>query len=150
MRKNLLKGSKFTVYAWVDEKGECPVELFLKELLADGNSDAAQVIKRLQQLADGHNLRQEAGHPLENELCLVKSSGMTRLVWFYDETERAVIVCTHCFRKPAGDKYGPEQKSAIKIRQKYLEMRDEQEKTDSQTLDKRAKKSSKKSKGKKK
>ncbi len=150
MRKRLLQGTKFTIYAWADEQGECDVEQFLLALNNDGNSDGAQVIKRLQQLADGHNLRQEAGHPLENGLFLVKSSGMTRLIWFYDATEQAVIICTHCFRKPAGEQYGPEQKSAIKIREKYLGLREAQEKEKPQTSDNRDKKPSKKNKPKKK
>ena len=121
MRIDLLEGSKLTIYALGDKSGVCPVKEFLQELHKAGNSDAAQLVKRLQSLADGVHLRQEQGHPLEDGFFVVKSSGMSRLIWFYDPTEKAVVICTHCFRKPAGDKYAGEQKRAMEIRGSYLE-----------------------------
>ena len=120
MRIDLLKGSKFTVYAVGDEDGHCPVNTFLRQLAKEGNSDAEQLIKRLQSLADGVHLRKEQAHPLEDGFFLVKSSGMSRLIWFYDPTEKAIMVCTHCFRKPASEKYAGEQSRADEIRKSYL------------------------------
>lgn len=119
MRIDLLKGTDKRVFAWGESDGKCEVKDFLAALMLDGNPDAAQLVKRLQSLADGARLREEQGHPLEDGFYVLKTSGMTRLIWFYDPTERAVIICTHCFRKPAGERYAGEQKRAAAIRERY-------------------------------
>ena len=118
-------GSRFRVYLWEEEDGTCPALIFLKELWKSGRGkeDAADVLDRF--------LRQfgEHGPPRGEERCRffdgddvfelkAHAGGGARLIGFYHPSENAVVVFSHGFGKPPGNKaYRPEIRRAQAVRE---------------------------------
>ncbi len=120
--KEILKGPKFEIRAWVDNAGKCQVLEFLEELEADGNSDWDRLnflIKRLANVGITYNNRQM--RELRNGIFEIKAPNTARILFFYDANR--LIICSHGFtgKKGKGNKSIKGQiETAFNIRREYL------------------------------
>jgi len=124
MIKRFYQGSQFDVCVW-GEGDEYATLDFLDELKAGGKpqqQDYETLVKRrIEQMADHGQIRnKEQCKELEDGIFEFKAGNGSRLLWFYDPEWRAVVICTHGFHKPAGNKgYRPEIARACKVRENY-------------------------------
>jgi len=120
-------GSEFKIEFW-EENGECPALDFLKALQkgSKGEKAAAAKLDRLLQSFASHGKPsgEERCHYLDgkNIVFELKAQRQTqRLVGFYHPCERKVVIFSHGFDKPAGNKgYRPEIERAEAIRNLLL------------------------------
>lgn len=119
-------GEKFTVSLLADEDGACEALDYLEALAVGGKKEkqdyetlTRQRIVRMAQHGAIYN--PEQSKELEDGIYEFKAPGGSRLLWFYDETQRQVVICTHGFHKPPSNKgYRPEIRKAKEMRVRYL------------------------------
>jgi len=103
------EGARFAVHFWEADDAICPVLEFLTALELGGqreHEDWGTLLSRLQYFTDH-------GPPPGIERCRffkgedvfeIKARGGARLMCFYHPAERAVVVCSHGFRKPPSNR----------------------------------------------
>jgi len=118
-------GDCFTICLWAEEDGSCEVLEFLQKLSEGGKREIEDyetlVESRIKYMANhGAILNEIKSKELDDGIYEFKSGGGARLVWFYDRTQRRVIICTHGFHKPPSKRgYGPQINKAKALRKRY-------------------------------
>ncbi len=120
-------GSRFRVYLWEEEDGQCPSLDFLRGLWSGSEDDQnnADVFDRhLKTFANhGPPRGQERCRFFNNENVFevkAHSGRGARLMGFYHPVEGGVVIFSHGFDKPRGS-YHPEIKRAQGLRQRLKE-----------------------------
>lgn len=98
---------------------------FLDSLRRSGNKDYFQLIALLDRTAkhgvvwNEYKTKRFKGSAAP--LCEFKARGGARLIWFYDEQEKSLIICTHGFVKKRDDTPGAEIVRAQERRNIYYQ-----------------------------
>jgi len=99
-----LRGDAHRILLVDCQEDKLDVAPFLERLRHDGSRDYNQVLALLDRTArhgvvwnefKTKRLKGDRAKPL----CEFKARGGSRILWFFDEDENAVIVCTHAFSK---------------------------------------------------
>jgi len=103
MIKKFYAGAQFTVCIWVDG-AECATLEFLEELKSGGAPQQKDyetlVTRRMKRMADHGPIRnKEQCKELEDGIFEFKAGNGSRLLWFYNSNQRAVVVCTPRVRR---------------------------------------------------
>lgn len=146
-------GAKFKICFWVEADGSCPALEFLQELQADQGEraqDGQTFEKRLESFA-------QHGPPCGKERCRLlvgsekiyelKAPHGSRLAFFYDTCERAIVVFSHGFDHPVSNRaYKPHYERAEDVREvREAEFAREQKSGAQKSAPAKARKSSRKS-----
>jgi len=92
----LKEGVRFTLYS-LEKTGES-VSSFIENLEENNEPEFARVMRRLEQLSDrGPSHRKTEFKPLGADLYEAKTSGGSRIIFFYDENK--IVICTLGFPK---------------------------------------------------
>lgn len=121
----LEKGDCFTICLWAEDDGTCEAQDFFDELQEGGKRekrDLQLIERRIKRMAHhGVIFNEEQSKELEDGVYEFKASGGARLLWFYDKTQRRVVICTHGFHKPPSNRgYKPQIDKLKAIRKSYL------------------------------
>ena len=92
----LREGLQFTLYSL--EMTDESVRFFIKNLEENDDREYSRVMRRLEQLAErGPSRRKTEFRPLGNDLYEAKTSGGSRIIFFYDENK--IVICAYGFPK---------------------------------------------------
>jgi len=118
----LLKGIKYTISAWVDDKGDCPVKDYITQLLDSNNSDGQAILNLFDRTVTNGLIHNEqkfrflkaAGQGLIE----FKARGGTRILGFIIDDDK-LIVCTHGIPKLSDKRFQREIKKLEEIKELY-------------------------------
>ncbi len=123
-----LRGDAHRILLLDCQQDKLDVAPFLDKLRRDGHKDYYQLLALLDRTAKHgavwnefktKRLKGERAKPL----CEFKARGGSRILWFFDADENAVIVCTHAFSKKKDETPMSEIERAQQRRRLYYEQK---------------------------
>lgn len=114
----LREGSRFTLYAL---KIGDSVDKFLAALKNTDHAEFARIMRRLEQLAEnGASKRKTEFNDLGNGLYEAKSTGGSRVIFFYDRNH--LVLCAHAFLKKTQKTPRGILEAAVQRHKQYLKI----------------------------
>jgi hypothetical protein len=121
--KDLFRGVRYTITAWLNEESACAVEDFILVLYEDNDPDAEAMIYELEKTSNyGTSPNTQKFRHLRGVgqgLVEFKARGGSRILGFIDQPRRR-IVCTHGVPKLKQKRFEREISKAQHIRDMYL------------------------------
>jgi len=125
-----LRGNAHRILLIDCQENKLDVAPFLERLRRDGSKDYNQLLALLDRTAKfgvvwndfkTKRLKGDQAKPL----CEFKARGGNRILWFFDDDENAVIVCTHAFLKKKDKTPTNEIERAQERRRLYYEQKND-------------------------
>lgn len=112
-------------YAFCNDDESCPLQDFLSGLDSRYSGDLSGIFARIEKAChDQHGPRllpKEISHIIDkNNKIYQITAGRLRLLWFYSERERRVVICSHVFIKSTRKTPSKHVNRAIATRTKYF------------------------------
>lgn len=121
--KELFRGVRHVVSAWLDSSGDCATEQFIVELYGSNNPDAEALVNEMDKTSDhGPSHNEHKFRYLDGTgrgLVEFKARGGSRVLAFIDPQRRRII-CTHGIPKLKPKQLARQIEKAHKIREAYL------------------------------
>lgn len=120
-----IEQNRWTFYAFCKDDHSCPLLDFLNALDSRYKGDLSGLVARIEKACqDQHGPRllpKEISHQIDKKNKIYQiTAGKLRLLWFYSERERSVVVCSHAFIKSTRKTPSKHVNKAIKTRDDYF------------------------------